>query len=1058
MQTPLDLSVCLDDSSRDPAWVQPHGALVALTPDLRITHVSQNAGLLLGRPTERLLGREATALVPEQELAWLAAAAAADAGPAGPSHRLWDLEPGRATAWVHQHAGRVILELEPHRESPEDASSRQPGRDQLRTAMNSIQSASAILEVVQQITESVAGLTGYDRVMCFRFFDDLSAEVIAECRNPQIDPYLGIRYPAPSPRPQSLPVAPGNLVRSLADSHASPVSLYALSGGSLSIDIGRSVLRSLPPEHLDYLMRRGIAAIVSASIFCDGQLWGLISCHHSRPLFLTTHLRRALHQLASALGARVERLTHAARRSSRTRVLRALSHRKPEPYPGNLIQQLLLSSPGIRGLLNADGVALAGPWGNSKHLRTLATAGRTPPAAWIEQFAAWAAAQSHPIGSVHSFQHHPSGVAELPGFPAASSAGALSLVLASNPPTVFLLFRDERVQNLRWGGDVLHPVLPDSGDGQTTQRRSFAEYQETRLGSSAPWTAADLEAAGHIRAAICHHLRDAQSVAVAVQACYSELRNLVRSPAPLTAVTLQNLPDGILLITARDGSGPRLRYANPAFARLFGGSAALDRDDARVARLFPRLGLPEDLLERALFMPRLLESGPTGSARRSLRVSAECLLQVYEPAAHRCLYSMTFAHTPNESVALEELSAAKLQAEQACLAKFTLLSNMSHEIRTPMNGILGTAQILALTALTADQKECVDLIHRSAEALMTIVNEVLDFSRLEAGRLELESVPFDLSGVIEEAMNRMQSMAAKKRLTLRMARQVSFPRQVVGDPLRLRQILLNLVSNAIKFTRIGEVTVTVTRRRIDAGRARFLFTVRDTGIGIAPADLARLFQQFQQPNASANRKYGGTGFGLAISKLLIERMGGTIEVTSTPGQGSCFQFELVLLEKDSLCRRMPPTPEPLLPLKRILPGEPAKPAILLADDHEINRTVTRKLLAQLGYSLELASNGREAVEKWSSGAFSLILMDCQMPEMDGFEATARIREQEGDGPHTPIIALTANALSGDRQHCLQAGMDDYLSKPIHIDALRDMILRWTKSPALSGREFAGVSR
>lgn len=535
----------------------------------------------------------------------------------------------------------------------------------------------------------------------------------------------------------------------------------------------------------------------------------------------------------------------------------------------------------------------------------------------------------------------------------------------------------------------------------------------------------------------------------------------------------------------------------------------------------------------------------------------------------------------------KQLIAAREVALEAARIKSEFLANMSHEIRTPMNGVLGMMQLLLHTSFTPEQRDCAESVMRSAEALLRVINDILDFSKMEAGKLQLERLPFDLSAIVEDVASLLALPAGAKGLELACLVYPETPRLVCGDPGRLRQVLTNLVGNAVKFTDRGEVIVRVELVSEDAGLATVRFTVEDTGAGMAPEQLPRLFESFVQGDASTTRKHGGTGLGLAISKQLVEMMGGEIGAESAPGRGSTFWFTAVfeqqpessiggpgapapleglavLVADDNATRRAilrcylqswgcgsvevstgreametlrgaaaggnhfrlallgnhapeldgfataqaiksdplirdtilvclesasmrgdcapPGEPEEVFagcltkPIRqsqlydmivRVLngsgeqtgqPGAPQKPAhfygpeerrhhpvprrVLVVEDNEVNQKVALRLLQRAGYFADLASNGKQAVEAVSGQQYDLVLMDVQMPVMDGFEATAEIRRRESAGRHTPIVAMTANAMAGDRERCLAAGMDDYLSKPIRLEELRRVLALW----------------
>ncbi len=382
--------------------------------------------------------------------------------------------------------------------------------------------------------------------------------------------------------------------------------------------------------------------------------------------------------------------------------------------------------------------------------------------------------------------------------------------------------------------------------------------------------------------------------------------------------------------------------------------------------------------------------------------------------------------------AKKDAEARAQRAQETASAKSDLLAVMSHEIRTPINGVLGFANLLLDTPLNSEQREFAQTVQRSSDALLTVINDVLDYSKIEAGRMSIEQIDMDLQSVCDGVRAILQSAALERGVSIRIDYDDRLPKYIKGDPVRIRQVLLNLAGNAVKFTESGSVHIAVTQP--DA--ARLKVSVIDTGIGISSEQLATLFQRYTQADSSTARRYGGTGLGLAISKTLVELMGGEIGALSTPGAGSTFWFVLPL-RAGAPTEAAPPVPPPA-------PSSPERPRLLLVEDNFVNQRVALYLLAKLGYEVDVAQQGREAIDRLSRTRYRLVLMDCQMPEMDGFETTRLVRDPASRvlNHDVPIIAMTANAFPEDRARSISCGMNDFLSKPVDPTMLAAMLTKW----------------
>ncbi len=494
-------------------------------------------------------------------------------------------------------------------------------------------------------------------------------------------------------------------------------------------------------------------------------------------------------------------------------------------------------------------------------------------------------------------------------------------------------------------------------------------------------------------------------------------------------------PAAICITTLHEG---RFVDVNESFCRLSGYSS-----EELIGKTTAELNLWEDPTQRSRIIQLLAQNRSIPEIEnRLIRKNGdirECVgsVEVIDVHGVSCLLIILLDITDRKRIHAQ-LREAKDAAESAARAKSDFLANMSHEIRTPMNAIVGMTGLLISTNLNEQQREFVETIRQGSETLLSIVNDILDFSKIESGRMELEKRPFSVHQCVEDAIDLLANEASKKELNIACVLDKETPTYIAGDVTRVRQILVNLIGNAVKFTPEGDILVMVKTKKINPALYEVHFAVSDTGIGIPQNRMDRLFNPFTQVDASTTRTYGGTGLGLAICRDLTQLMGGRIWAESTEGKGSTFHFTIIA---EAATVAAPP-PQEIKPAVRVEVNlaERLPMSILLAEDNPVNQRVGHHLLSQMGYRADIVATGFEAIDALRNRAYDVILMDVQMPQLDGLEATKRIRsEWRENGPR--IIAMTANAMPRDRERCLAAGMDDYIAKPVNFLQLQAVLER-----------------
>lgn len=1048
---PALYAVTLDNCEREPIHVpgaiQPHGGLLAFEIATgSVLHATANLGTWLPVGSLPAVGRSITDLLGEAASAAVTDALSGRSGvivrhsvvtlPARPNEG----QPLALDAVLHVHRGVGFVEVEP----VQATTRRDDWPQRFEDTIDALRSAADLDDLVERMAHRVKRLTGFDRVMVYRFDSAYNGHVIADARESDMESFLDLHYPASDIPAQARELFRSNLVRYIADVHYVPVPVdpWLDKINNEPLDMSHSTLRSVSPVHVQYLKNMGVSSTLTIALLSDNALWGLIACHHRSPTALPPRLRRMCYSLsitASYMVSAHENAFSAAQRVSSSRAAATIIEAFNQPHQ-DFADILEVCAAPLLKLVTATGGAL---W----------TRGAVHPfGRWVE-----GRRGESVVESVQKALQTGAGRVILTDRaeidpPLADDerrtvCGVAAISLDPFASSGIVWIRPEYRLEVAWGGNPdksLDVSFDDNGQAIVGPRTSFARWIRVVQGRSRPWTGPDrdsietlspLEQVLAVRESlnrVTMSSRQFQSLVTLQSDAYwqTDLKgNLVVLSKAL----------GLAIDRIHDHTLPGLFAKYCEAGQIAPLTAALSRSAAfRDVHLVGFYEGGGDIFEF------VLNGEPIRDADRRV-----------------CGMHGTISDITSARLKEDELLKARRAAESASAGKTLFLANMSHEIRTPMNAIVGLSDILLATKLTRQQKEYAARIRSASVALLELLNEILDYSKIEAGRLELERTSFRLPDLLERSRAIFLIQAESKGLTLEYVVNPRVPEVLSGDPLRLLQVINNLVGNALKFTQQGGVVVHVEVLEEGAGALTLKVSVKDTGIGIAPEQVARLFRAFHQADASTSRRYGGTGLGLSISKRLTELMGGMIGVSSALGAGSTFWFTARLdlpVESSGPAASAINATSPAAAVQSTTSGKPDDigaiaegirgALVLVVDDNATNLLICGEYLSRLGLRVETASSGHEAIEKAMSCRPDAILMDLHMPGLDGFETTKAIRTLEGGsakGRAVPIIALSASGSDDDLRSTTAFGMNGHMTKPVDLGRLARMLARWIPS-------------
>ncbi|WP_176793828.1 ATP-binding protein [Rhodospira trueperi] len=901
--TGLDLSECEAEPIHLLGHIQPHGYLLALDADAtRITHVSANIAGFLGQPPEAVLGKSLPDVLEAPVAQRLVDLIRGIGTRAGPTAATAVCPPGSSepcAVTVHRHAGRLFVEVE--RLPAEETAPTVPALTAVPDSLAEM-GDDVLHRLADRAVRAVAEETGYDRVMIYMFHPDWSGEVIAEMRRPEMVPYLGLRYPATDIPSQARQLFTLNLLRVIADVDARPVSIVAEPGtaeDAQAPDLSLSGLRSVSPYHLEYMRNMGVAASLTASIIIDGELWGMVACHHRRPRLTPPAQRAAVMRRVGDLVAHVkaqEQMEAVRRARAVDFAMGRLDRRLSEGQ--DPVSALLMGDQRLVEDLEAQGAMVAADG-------AMALVGRCPSGPVIARVLEMAARTDGPVFMTDALSAEIGAVGDGEG-PNADEpvvgvsgdiAGCAVLVMSRAPLVAIAAFREPESRNVFWAGDPNKPAIREEGKERISPRNSFAAWRERVEDRSRPWERWCADLLTRAGTAVGRHV-GADNPAEALGNAVRGLAMRFKDARTVPGGTLDAAGQGVLLTLRQSGHRARVVATNQTFLDLFDLEPGTIEGES-LHTVAARIGLPDDLRRKVLSGPQTFDCWSRSLGRRALETVARNMLAVRDNGSVVEWDVFTFRDVTAFHRTAEALAAARDEAVTASRQKSEFLANVSHELKTPLNAIIGFSELIQSGRVGPTSDRVTDyarIIGEAGHHLLTMINDLLDLSRAEAGRQIIEDEPVNLTTLARDCLSWMRSQPRGDAVTWTPGGVPDGPLWVRGDSRALRRVLLNLLGNALKFTPDGGTVGLVVGHM---GDGSVFLEARDTGIGIPADEVESIFQPFRRGKGANVSAREGAGLGLAMTKAMVDLHGGRITVESTVGTGSTFR---VLLPRDRVLR------------------------------------------------------------------------------------------------------------------------------------------------------------